>query len=61
MMGGTRWCGALAAVLVACLGFVSHPGVALGQAATNQELQNKLKDLQQRLDELNKELKAVQE
>ncbi len=61
MLSGIRGRAAAGAVLVAWLGLVSHPVAALGQAATDQALQDKINDLQQRLEELNKELKAVQQ
>lgn len=61
MMSGARVRGLRVVVLTTLLCFVGHPVPALSQAAQDQALQNKLQDLQQRIDELNKELKAVQQ
>jgi predicted porin len=61
MMIGTRVRGPWVVVLTTLLAFAGHPVATFAQGAQEQALQNKLQDLQQRIDELNKELQAVKQ
>jgi predicted porin len=60
MMIGTRARRSLLALLAALLVVFSYPDRSVAQSAPEQDLQSRMRDMQQRMDELSKELQAMQ-
>ena len=59
-MSGIRTRGLLLAAPAALAVVASYPGPTLAQSAQDQDVQNKMRSMQQRIEELSKELQELQ-